>query len=201
MSQRQRRLLAVVLALSGSLVLGRGLWIPAKAQLAQLLLARAWRQTTAAADDARNGTSDPSLRFRPWRTADTWPVARLELHSRKKGRLQSFVVLAGATGQALAFGPGLFHQTDSHIAIAGHRDTHFAALEHTMTGDSVSLELPGKEPRRYQVITTQVVHEDDPTSLEDPDGGERLSLVTCFPFGTLETRGPLRWLVQAVPVD
>jgi len=45
---------------------GRAAWIEAKAQLAQVLVRRAWQRTLAGAGDAR-----------PWPWADTRPVARL----------------------------------------------------------------------------------------------------------------------------
>jgi sortase A len=62
----RRRLLALTLAAVGVIGCGQGLWIPAKACLAQVLLERAWHR-------ALDGESAP----RPWSWADTWPVARI----------------------------------------------------------------------------------------------------------------------------
>ena len=56
---------AALIALGGWQVAG-GVWIHAKAVLAQILLERAWQQTR-----------DGGERVRPWPWADTWPVARL----------------------------------------------------------------------------------------------------------------------------
>ena len=97
---------------------GRAAWIDVKARLAQELVRRAWRA-------ARDGTGEP----RPWPWADTWPVARLIVASRGVDLL----VLAGASGRTLAFGPG--HVTGTALpgepgnaVVSGHRDTHFAFL-------------------------------------------------------------------------
>ena len=79
-----RCLLAAGLGLSG-------VWIHAKAALAQVLLARAWAQ------------SDHGRRIqRPWPWADMAPIARLSVPRLH----QDLIVLDGDNGQALAFGPG-----------------------------------------------------------------------------------------------
>lgn len=49
---------------------GSGAWIYVKAQLAQVLLQRAWAGTLAGQRDVK-----------PWPWADTWPVARLVVPS------------------------------------------------------------------------------------------------------------------------
>lgn len=69
-----RRLGVPVTALVGLVLVAQGLWIPAKAVLAQVLLQYAWTQTVDAGGP--NGT-DPAAIHRPWPWADTWPVARL----------------------------------------------------------------------------------------------------------------------------
>jgi sortase A len=184
---------AAALALVGLLVAGLaltvgGLWIPAKAVLAQVLLERAW----AAAD---GGAEQP----RPWPWADTWPVARLTLPGGRP-----LVVLAGASGRTLAFGPGHVDGTArpgeaGNVVVAGHRDTHFHALRDLTPGDELVLEAPGGALRRYAVRSTQIVRYDDARALAP--GDDRLTLVTCWPFDALRPGGPLRYVVVAQPVD
>jgi sortase A len=58
---------ALLLAVASAIHLGQGAYIYAKAQLAQVLLERAWQRALA-------GEAAP----KPWPWADTWPVARLE---------------------------------------------------------------------------------------------------------------------------
>ena len=81
---------ALVLSLASVVALAHGLWIPAKAQVAQRLIARAWERSML-------GTSPP----KPWPWADTGPIARLWLAPEAA----PLYVLAGASGEAMAFGP------------------------------------------------------------------------------------------------
>src|SRR4051812_47678431 len=82
---------ALALATAGLVLFGQGAYIHAKALLAQLLLERAFSETVATGRDTK-----------PWSWADTWPVARIEVKRLHAGT----IVLAGSSGQALAFGPG-----------------------------------------------------------------------------------------------
>ena len=106
--------LALVLALAGLVLFGQGAYIHAKALLAQVLLERAFEKTIATGRETK-----------PWSWADTWPVARIEV----KRLHASTIVLAGSSGQALAFGPGHVERTpdagERGIAVySAHRDTH-----------------------------------------------------------------------------
>ena len=174
------------------LVLGLGLvangtWIHAKAALAQVLLDRAWLRTV-----------DGGATARAWPWADTWPVARLQI----AGTTQ--IVLAGVSGEALAFGPGLIDGSAAPgrpgtTVIAGHRDTHFRALRHIGIGDAIRLQGADGRVHGYRITATDVVHEDDARIRLDGDR-HRLLLVTCWPFDAIDPDGPLRYLVLADPV-
>ena len=183
------RLLRLGVAASAALAVGCGagsLWIEAKAALAQVLLERAWSATASVAD-----------RVKPWPWADTWPVARLTLP-----RLGlHWIVLAGASGRTLAFGPGHLDGTalpgrPGHAVIAGHRDTQFSALRELRLGDTVEIETPARVPARFRVIGTSVLDARDVARLA-PRGDETLTLVTCWPFDALVPGGPLRYVVEA----
>jgi len=186
---REATALLLCLALmTGVALIVKGLWIPAKAVLAQVLLERAWEQAEAGAEQPR-----------PWPWADTWPVARLTLPGGRP-----LVVLAGASGRTLAFGPGHVDGTArpgeaGNVVVAGHRDTHFHALRDLTPGDELVLEAPGGALRRYAVTATAVVRYDDARALAA--GDDRLTLVTCWPFDALRPGGPLRYVVVAQPVD
>ena len=164
-----------------------GAWIHAKAALAQVLLDRAWLRTIDGAATAR-----------AWPWADSWPVARLQIGDAAQ------IVLAGVSGEALAFGPGLIDGsaapgTPGTTAIAGHRDTHFRALRHIGAGDTVRLQDATGRLHRYQVTATEVVHENEARIRLDGDR-HRLLLITCWPFDAVDPDGPLRYLVFAEPV-
>lgn len=175
-------------------------WIPAKAALAQVLLERAWERARAA--DVSRGPAGPGAmgaELRPWPGADTRPVARLSF----PGRGKTLLVLAGASGRTLAFGPGHLDGTPlpgqvGNSVVAGHRDTHFAVLEAVEAGEPVLVEEPSGAIHRYRVTSTTVVHESDTRALR-PAGSDRLlTLVTCWPFDAVDPGGPLRFVVRAV---
>ena len=80
-----RRAIVAALVLGGLVLVGAGLWIPAKALAAQLLLERAFAASLA---DGR------PVKAWPW--ADTWPVARIE--APRLGR--RVIALEGGSGEA-----------------------------------------------------------------------------------------------------
>jgi sortase A len=180
---------ATALTLTGLVLLGQGTYIHAKAMLAQVLLDRAF---TATIESGRE--------VKPWSWADTWPVARITVE-----RLDaSAIVLAGSSGQALAFGPGHVEQTpdagERGIAVyAAHRDTHFRFLKDVMTGDEIAVTRNDGRTFRYRVTGTAVVRFDQ-SGIDPLAQGRGLVLSTCWPFDAV-TPGPLRYLVQAEMIE
>jgi sortase A len=177
----------VLLLLLGVWQAGHGVWIHAKAQLAQYLLQRAWARTL---DGERDAT--------PWPWADTWPVARLRVPAHGV----DLIVLDGVSGRTLAFGPG--HASGSPVpgapgtaVISGHRDTHFRFLAALKLDDEIVVELPGRPAARFKVVEAAVV--DSRVAQIRAADGPALALLTCYPFDALRAGGPLRWLVTALP--
>lgn len=165
---------------------GQGAWIYGKAVLAQILLERAWFRTL-----------EGESRVPPWSWADTWPVARLS--APRLG--ESTIVLSGATGRTLAFGPGHLHGTPlpghfGNAVIAGHRDTHFSFLRDLRVGDLLEIETDRGQRLRFEVVESTIVHENDPAPLQSSPTAA-LTLVTCYPFDTPVPGGPLRYVVRA----
>ncbi|MFT4824997.1 MAG: sortase A [Halioglobus sp.] len=184
-----RAVSAVCFALIGFQQIASAGYIQGKAHLAQYLIGRAWEQSL----------QSDGAPVKPWPWADTWPVAKMNIPQQS---LQLYV-LAGATGNALAFGPG--HESASAplgqpglSLIGGHSDTHFGFLKSVDVDGIFFLELPTGENIRYEVTNTAVVNinlEPVPSSQGSLD---ELLLVTCYPFDSLAS-GPLRYLVQARP--
>ena len=80
--------------------------------------------------------------------------------------------------------------------IGGHRDTHFGFLRNLVAGDELLVQTAEGHQVRYQVRLAEVVDsERQPLTIDPQHRG--LLLVTCFPFETLDTGGPLRYLVWA----
>jgi len=180
-----RFLAPLVLALVGLLLFGQGAYIHAKALLAQVLLERAFEKTIATGRETK-----------PWSWADTWPVARIEV----KRLRASTIVLAGSSGQALAFGPGHVERTpdagERGVAVySAHRDTHFAFLKNVTIGDEIDVTRRDGRAFRYRVDATSVVRF-DASGIDPLAGGHELVLSTCWPFDAL-TQGPERYLVHA----
>lgn len=166
-------------------------WIRGKALLAQVLIAHAWEQAQA-------GTPAP----RPWPWADTTPIARLELPSHAPGQQATeLVVLDGASGRNLAFGPT--HDPASvrpgepgNSVIEGHRDTHFQALQRVRVGDRIRVQGLDRRWVTFAVVDVRVVDSRRVRIVLD-SAVPRLTLATCYPFDALVPGGPLRWVVTA----
>ena len=186
--QRTALIIALGFALAGAMFLGKGLYIHAKAWAAQVLILRAWEARQA-------GVAEP----RPWPWADTHPLARLSVPRLDIDQ----IVLAGATGRTLAFGPAQLDGTaragrPGATVLTGHRDTHFAFLRKLDRGMTVELESPDGDRHRYRVVERAVVHRDQAAlPPETQDGDAWLVLATCWPFDAVDPGTPWRYLVTA----
>ncbi|MDH2387017.1 class GN sortase [Bradyrhizobium sp. CER78] len=185
----RRCILPLAFALIGLILLGQGAYIHAKALLAQVLLERAFTQSIA--------TGHP---VKPWSWADTWPVARIEI----KRLHASAIVLAGSSGQALAFGPGHVEQSvdagERGVAVySAHRDTHFRFLKDVTIGDEIDVTSSDGRIFRYRTDRSAVVRFDQP-GIDPLTGRYELVLSTCWPFDAL-TSGPERYLLHATMIE
>ena len=186
MKRRVHRAFMIMLAAVGLWQLGSGVYIHAKAWLAQQLIAASWAKTL-----------DGEREVRPWPWADTWPVARLRLPASNA----DLFVLADASGRSLAFGPGFLNGsatpgTAGNTIIAAHRDTHFKFLRDAPLGAEVTLQDLSGNSHRHRIVGSHVFdvrHERLALDADVPT----LSLVTCYPFDAVVPGGPLRYVVVA----
>jgi sortase A len=182
-------LAAAVLFIASLVFAGQGLWIHAKALLAQILLERAFAATLETGHDTK-----------PWSWADTWPVARISVPRLDK----SAIALNGSSGQALAFGPGHVEMTpeagDNGTAVySAHRDTHFSFVRDMGVGDEIQVTRRDGAVSRFRVTHMSVVPF-NATGIDPHAPGRRLVLATCWPLdGTTAT--PLRYLVHAETME
>jgi len=190
-TRRARRVRAhvvalVLMVLAGGALFGNGAWLYAKAMLGQWLLQHAWSESRASGAPVK-----------PWPWADTHPVARLIAPAADADEL----VLAGASGRTLAWGPG--HLDDSaplggagNAVVSAHRDTHFRFVRRLVEGDELIVELADGARRHYRVRERYVA---DVATLKLPRTTivPTLTLVTCYPFDALLPGGPLRYVVVA----
>ncbi len=187
LSHRMTWVIAIMLFAFGSWLIGQGAWIHLKAVTAQYLLHHAWQQTLTSRQPAK-----------PWPWADTWPVGRLLVPRLDIDQ----IILAGTSGQSLAFGPGkarnrqdLAHNSPN-ILLSGHRDTHFSFMRDIQHGDRLSMQSSQGKWLNFTVRSMEVMDSRIQTLHLNQDEVD-LRLITCYPFDALSTGGPLRYVVQA----
>lgn len=164
------RIISVLLTLSlimGSLYLIQASLINAKAVVGQWLIENAWERT---------GITHQY--HKPWPWADTYPVAKLNVP-----RLgEELFVLNGASGHALAFGPGMSSYLNEAndqavILIQAHRDTHFQFFPNLKVGDVLVLEQA--DGKKYFVVEQREQFQRPVLELSETDGELVLLLSTC----------------------
>lgn len=185
-NKRTLLVLTIALPLCGMWQIGQGTYIHAKAILAQVLLETAWAESIEGQKEVK-----------PWPWADTWPVSRLFVPRLEISR----IVLAGASGSSLAFGPGHLFGTSQpgqqgNSVIVGHRDTHFKFLELLRTGDVITVQNENNRSSSYLVTEIKIVTETELHHLAQSRDAT-LTLITCYPFDAISTGGPLRYVVVA----
>src|SRR2546423_8071744 len=184
------RSITALLLLSGMVLSGRAVYLHAKAELASVLIHRAWEQSV------RSGRPHA-----PWPWADTHPVGRLRIPRLGYDE----IVLEGATPRTLAFGPArLFSGANmgepGNLVLAGHRTSWFLPLQGIHQGDTIQLEWfdahhGGLRTRTYTVDVVRMTDPQDVTLLA-PIAEDALTLVTCYPFGS-SPYSPQRYIVRA----
>lgn len=172
----------------GLVLLAKGLYMDVKAHVAQVLIEHSWQ--------SKSGTSTAE---KPWWWADTKAIATLEVPRLNK----RLFVMQDDSGESLAFGPGHLNasapiNSDGHVMIAGHRDSHFEFLQHIKTGDIIQTTGSNNHTMQYRVSDAYVL-DSSKESLMKYDHDE-LTLITCYPFNSLFVGGPLRFVVNAEPI-
>ena len=186
-----RVLLAVAFA-AGACLTARAGYLHVKAALAGMLIRDAWSESA--------GTGRPTP---PWPWADTYPIARLRIPRIGYDE----IVLEGATPRTLAFGParlrsGVAPGEPGNLVLAGHRTSWFRPLQELRAGDAIEVQWfdvrTGKLRRRLYTVTSLRVTSPQEAELAAAEGADRLTLLTCYPFGRGPT-SPLRLVVRAAP--
>ncbi len=175
-----------LLASVGLLLSLQALWMPAKAELGQFLLAHNWQRVLQ---------GEPASS--PWPGADMQVVARLEVPAMGIDQL----IVNGQQGAQLAWAPGMVSAAIpglSDTVISAHRDSHFGFLKELSKGDLIRLQTSTGE-FQYRISTMQIV-DSSSQQLQLDVAGRRLVLTTCYPFDALQTGSPLRYMVTAVAV-
>ncbi|MCK8104795.1 class GN sortase [Pseudoalteromonas sp. 2CM36K] len=184
-----KKWLSIGLLALGLSLFGHGVYMQAKAWLAQVLIEQAWQTTL----------KSPNKKIKPWFYADSYPVAQIIWPKHNK----RLTVLDGASGRNLAFAPSHFlpagelggadFGNSKGALIAGHNDTHFAFLKNAKVGEQFSLQLKNGQVQHYSVTHVEVINQYNTDFLHQSG----LYLLTCYPFDSLASGTDLRWLVSA----
>ena len=179
-------LLALVLLLGGGYFGFQAFKIELKARVAQVLLQHAWHKTIKTGEDQR-----------PWKSFDGTPILRLTIPRHEVDQ----IVLAGTSGQALAFGPA-FHEESKlpgrggATVLSSHRDSHGVYIRQLQIGDMIKLQDRFQQWHSYTIEDFDILNVKTDT-ISTTNAKEVLLIITCYPFNALTSRTPLRYVVSA----
>lgn len=181
-----RKLVLLVMLSFGVWQFGQGAYIQVKAQLAQILIEKAWLRSLQ--------TEQPVA---PWGWADTWPIAKLNFPEFD----EQLYVLAGSTDAIIAFGPGHLVQSafpgqPGNSVLIGHRDTHFNLLKDVKKGQLIEVETE-HGATLYKIENIRIAHESQ-VDLVEKTTESTLTLITCYPFDAVQAGTEHRLIVSAV---
>ena len=179
-------LLASFLLLGGIFFCFQFFKIELKARVAQTLLQYAWHQTIKTGENQR-----------PWKSFDGAPVLRLMIPRHEVDQ----IVLAGTSGQALSFGPA-FHEESKlpgkggTTVLSSHRDSHGVYIRQLNKGDVIKLQDRFKQWHSYTIEDFYILNVKI-DSIAATNDKEALLIITCYPFNSLTSGTPLRYVVSA----
>jgi sortase A len=168
----------------GLILISSAGYIQSKAQVAQLLIARAYQKQL--------DTNEPQ---KPWPWADTVVMAKLII------KQNADYILADASMRNLAFGPTHVSHTAKpgtygNSVIVGHRDTHFEKLKDVELGELIQIEKDGVRIH-YRVAEKMIVDDTEVAVMESLDANA-LTLITCYPFNSIDPNPKQRFVVRAI---
>lgn len=174
-----------LVAIAGLMLVGKGFYLKTKAEVSQVLLKRSFEAHLHGATNVK-----------PWPWADFSTEA--EITAPRIG--QTAIVLSGASGEALAFGPARLANTPAPgelgtSVIAAHRDTHFRWLKDVRPGDLLVITRKDGTNLTFRAGPGRIARWDE-SGINADAPGRNLALATCWPFDATE-QGPLRYIVQA----
>jgi sortase A len=174
-----------LVAIAGLMLVGKGFYMKVKAEVSQVLLKRSFEAQMHGAPNVK-----------PWPWADFSTEA--EITAPRIGK--TAIVLSGASGEALAFGPARLANTPAPgelgtSVIAAHRDTHFRWLKDVKPGDLLVVTRKDGTNLTFRAGSSRIARWDE-SGINADAPGRNLALATCWPFDATE-QGPLRYIVQA----
>ncbi len=192
-NKRVRYYLAIISLVLGIVLLFNAAYIQLKAALAQVLIASAFIKQSQESSLQKS----ERMTFKPWPWADMTVIAKITINGN------SDYVLSNASMRNLAFGPTHMSQSplpgsNGNSVIVGHRDTHFAHLQHIQVGDNIQVQSL-HEKIEYRVSEISIVDASQVSVLNNINA-KALTLITCYPFHAIHPKPTKRWVVRAIQV-
>lgn len=175
-----------LLFLVGALLSLHSAWLPVKGWLSQQLISYSWSYSKVSGDAPK-----------PWPWADTKPAFSLSVPKLS----EQVVVLTGTDATTLAFSAGVLQPFSSidqanTIVVAGHKDSHFAFVQHIKKDDVLVLTNSQNQQVKFNVSAIKSYDTLD-ESFHYDSHKKQLLLVTCFPFESSFSQSSQRYVVVA----
>lgn len=182
------KLLAIVIVISGILVLGIGLfqlWDMKRQEQASLKVAR-----ELVKEDRKSVKNEE---FKP----ETGETSGLLLIPKIEAELP---IVEGTDPDDLEKGVGHFKDSfypdeNGQIVLSGHRDTVFRKAGDLKVGDLLTVKMPYGD-YSYEIVSTKIVSADDTSIITLQNNEEELVLTTCYPFSYVGD-APDRYIIYA----
>ena len=182
------KLLAIVIVISGILVLGIGLfqlWDMKRQEQASLKVAR-----ELVKEDRKSVKNEE---FKP----ETGETSGLLLIPKIEAELP---IVEGTEPDDLEKGVGHFKDSfypdeNGQIVLSGHRDTVFRKAGDLKVGDLLTVKMPYGD-YSYEIVSTKIVSADDTSIITLQNNEEELVLTTCYPFSYVGD-APDRYIIYA----
>ena len=180
-------LLVFLLLAGGGHFAYEGLKIELKARVSQILLQYSWHKTLTTGKN-----------YQPWPSFDGTSILLLEIPNHN---ISQIVLKSNLSGQSLAFGPSfdensfLPHEQKVTI-ISSHRDSHGVYIKKLKLGEEILLQDQHKNWYSYTIDEFFIINVKEEQIAMENDS-QHLLLVTCFPFDTLRSGTPYRYVVSA----
>lgn len=182
------KLLAIVIVISGILVLGIGLfqlWDMKRQEQASLKAAR-----ELVKEDRKSVKNEE---FKP----ETGETSGLLLIPKIEAELP---IVEGTDPDDLEKGVGHFKDSfypdeNGQIVLSGHRDTVFRKAGDLKVGDLLTVKMPYGD-YSYEIVSTKIVSADDTSIITLQNNEEELVLTTCYPFSYVGD-APDRYIIYA----
>ncbi|RSD27638.1 class D sortase [Mesobacillus subterraneus] len=186
------KLIAIVIVMSGIIILGIGLW--------QLWDIKKQEQISLQAAKELVQEGKPKLnkgQFKP----NTGEAAGLLVIPKIKAEL---AIVEGTDPDDLEKGVGhykgsYYPEENGQIVLSGHRDTVFRKAGELEIGDVLTMKMPYGE-YTYEIVGTKIVSADDTSIITLQNTEEELVLTTCYPFSYVGD-APDRYIMYAKRVS